>query len=246
MRIKSYLLPIAAVLALLVGFFMPSAIASMTDSRRIGSLSVIDTQSISFEVNPETGLNMAQRISLAASMNTELFSIESGQHMDQDAAGSKAVSELAGFFIGGGIEVNADECVVESSSASLVIDARDPSLNMIIWEIRILNEVLGEMTVTIDDETGIILRIINRQTNMALLGNYIDDAPQELLEAIMNTAAQTLASMLTEYYGVPVVLEAYEYGSVMAYYTVVLYDHGMEVPMYGVIRSIGFTMNERT
>jgi hypothetical protein len=54
-----------------------------------------------------------------------------------------------------------------------------------------------------------------------------------------------LSEMMSKYYGVPVRLGDYQLGSNIAYYRADMYDKGLVMPMYGVVRANSFTINER-
>ena len=254
--LKRYILPLIAVILVIGSFLMPDAVAGIMDSRRLDNLTIIDTQSISFEIVSE--LSLPQRIALAASTSAEIMSIETGQIMDIRMAGEKAASELERFFASSGYEFPADEFAVSSGDAVFIIDAADPTINMIVWELVVQHKNSSEVTVTVDDETGIILKMIFHYGDNMIFpfesdDDFVDSAPEpnviiEVNGDMMHSAAQLLTKMMTEYYGLPIRLAAYELAAngVLAYYRAEMHGDGMDIPMFGVIRSTGFTMNERT
>ena len=250
---RNIVLSIAAIV-LVCSFFMPNGVAGIMDSRRLDNLTIIDTQRFNFEVVSE--LSLMQRIALAASTSAEIMAIETGQVMEMEAAGSMAVSELVRFIGGSGIAVEASEYVVQSGSAVFVIDSADPSVNMIMWDFTLSDNHSSQVTLTIDDETGVILKMIY-QSNADILSEEIVEeviSGSTFFESadpsgdVMRTAALVLTEMMTAYYGRPVSLTAYELAvsGTLAYYMAELRGDGVDTPMFGVIRANGFTMNERT
>ena len=243
MKFRRYLPLAAAALGLLGSFFLPSAVAGVMDARRLDNLIIIDAQSISFDAIPE--LSLPERIALVSSPNTEILPLATGQVMEKETAEVRAVRELARFFRGGSFEFAADESRVEAGSAAFVIDSEDPSANMIIWEFKILDRHTNEATVTIDDETGMILKLIYQQDSESTEPKMINNDDVNGSGDNMHRAVLQLSVMLTEYYGHPVDIGDYQHSVNLAYYRADLYGGGSVVLMYGVVRAAGFTMNER-
>jgi len=50
---------------------------------------------------------------------------------------------------------------------------------------------------------------------------------------------------MTAYYGFDVELADYQFSGSLSYYKAEIIDGGLVVPMYGVVRATGFTINER-
>ena len=240
-RVRHYLLPAAAALGLIGSFLLPNAVAGVMDARRLDNLLIVDAQSISFDADPE--LSLPGRIALAVSPNTEVLALTTGQVMELESAESRAITELVRFFSDGPIAVTIGECTVESGSAAFVIDSEDPAVNMIIWEFRVLDQYKNEATVTIDDETGVILKLIYQLRDSSLFHEELSG--DGVSGDNMRDAALWLSEMMTAYYGLPVRLGDYQLSGSLVYYRVDLYGGGLIIPMYGVVRANSFTMNER-
>ena len=244
MKIWHYLLLVAASLSLIGFFFLPNAVAGITDSRRMDSLIMVDSQSTSFDTAAE--LALPERIALAANPQTEILPMKTGKAMDADTAKERVDRELARLFYNSPFRFDFNGYTVEESAAALVIDAAVPTLNMMIWELMLQDRSENTVTVALDDETGLILRLIYR------FGGDRDDF---LVEAGANDpsddafypTARSLAEMMREYYGLAVTLADYELGgnSSMAYYRADLFGGNRIIPMYGVVRATSFTINER-
>ena len=232
---------IAAVALILAGsFFLPNAVAGVTDLRRLDSMILIDSQSISFDFSPE--LSVPERLALTASPNTERLPVITGNSMQEEAAGAKAARELVRFFGGGPFELEYSELSIDEGSAMLIVDAAVPAQNMIIWEFNIYDPAGNTVTVAIDDETGIIVRLIY------VLGGSCSIMETEKYgsqDERFFAAANNLAEMMKSYYGVPVELADYQFSGSLSYYRADIDSGGQIIPMYGVVRAANFTMNER-
>ena len=243
MKLRYYLLLTAAALVLIGSFFLPNAVAGITDSRRLDNLVMVDSQSVSFETAPELGL--LERIALVASPNTEVLALKTGQAMGVETACDRAVKELERFFIGSPFVFGMQ--VVEECQAAFVINSEDPSVNMIIWELAIIDTSGNAMNVTIDDETGAILKIIFRWANRSQIypvgeNSAMNNSPSD--EELYSTALR-MSEMMEAYYGLPVALADYQFSGSLAYYRVDISGDGKLIPMYGVVRSSSFTINEK-
>ena len=244
MKIKRILPLTAAALGLIGSFFLPNAVAGVMDARRLDKLVIIDAQSIQFGAYPE--LSLPKRIALAASPNTEMLALATGQTMEIDIAEIAALKELAKFFSSDVYEFETDDCVFEDGSVSLVIDTEDPSANMIAWEFRIRDRQTNKVTVTIDDETGAILKLIYQKGDDAPGQENSDDGNLPVpTDGEMYAAALQLSQMMAGYYGIRVELGEYQYSGSFSYYMATMYSGGLVIPMYGVVRATSFTMNER-
>ena len=240
MRIRHYLLLGAVALILIGSFFLPNAVAGVTDLRKIDNLILIDSQSISFDFAPE--LSTPERLALAASPNTERLPVITGNSLDEEAAGKRAARELIRFFRGSQFVLEYNDLYVAGGYAALIIDAAVPALNMIVWEFDVSDPDGNTVTVTIDDETGIIVRLIYIQSRSGLLG---ETETFRTSDARFFTAARNLTEMMSAYYGITVELADYQFSGSLSYYRADI-NHGEQViPMYGVVRATNFTMNER-
>jgi len=241
MTIKHYLLLGAAAFIIIVSFFMPNAVAGVTDMRRLDNLVMIDSQRASFDASPELALN--ERISLAASSNTEMLPLSTGNYMDNETAGEIAVQEITRFFRGGSFELDYEELSFDDGSAALVIDSIVPTRNMIIWEFLMHDPAGNSVSVTIDDETGLIVRIVYRlgNRNDPMFEQWTTGTPDD----VFFIAARILTEMMTEYYGQAVILADYQFSGNLSYYRADMSGGGITISMYGVVRASSFTMNER-
>jgi hypothetical protein len=236
-------LPAAAALGLIGSFFLPNAVAEITDARRLDNLVVVPAQSVSVDADPE--LSLPERIALVASPNKEALTLTTGHAMTTETAEAGAIQEIAKFFRNGPFEFTADECAAENGVTSFIVDSEDPSINIIVWEFKLLDRHMNEATVTIDDETGVILKLIYRQGNTPDdLADSTGEGPDGLFFEEMYDAALRLTKMMAEYYGLRVALGDYQLGDNLAYYKADIAGGGIVAPMYGVVRTTGFTMNE--
>ena len=244
MDIRRGIFPAAAALCLIGSFLMPNAVAEVTDARRLDSLVIVEAQSIN--IDADLKLSLPERIALAASPYMETLALTTGQMLTVETAGAGAIREIEKFFSGGPFEFTNEGCKVEYSAVLLMADSEDPSANMIVWEFKLFDRNENEVNVTIDDETGMILKLIYRQggepvdregaAGESAVGSIYDE---------MHNAALYLSEMMAEYYGLRVRLGDYELGVNIAYYRADMTGGGITAPMYGVIRANGFTMNER-
>ena len=233
-----------AALVLIGSFFMPNAVAGVTDARRLDNLVTIDAQSISYEKAPE--LSLTERIAIASSPNTEMLALKTGQVMGVETAGERAVRELSRFFREGPFEFFTDKCVIEESAALFLIDTSDPSVSMIIWDFTIFDAAGNEAVVTIDDDTGIILKLIFRKgTRSSSLNTVPELGKADMSDDELNATATGLSKMMEAYYTAQVILGDYQFSGSFAYYRADMTGASAVIPMYGIVKATGFTMNER-
>jgi len=234
----------AASLLLLGSFFLPNAVAGIVDSGRFDNLIMIDSQSISFDSEAELGL--PGRIALIASSGSEIMPLNSGNAMDEETAGAVAIREFTRLLLGGPFDFDFRTCRVEECTSAFVIDTVDPNFNMIVWELTLSDAPDNKAILTIDDETGMILKIIFRMAT----GNQNTTAEnnasrQGLTDEELHKNAFSLAELMREYYDLPIILGDYHFNGSYSYYRADLPDGGRVIPMFGVVRSTGFTTNER-
>ena len=244
MKIKRYI-PLAAVTLGLVGsFFLPNAVASIIDARSFENLILIDAPSISFEA--DMILRLPERVALASSPGLEILALSKGQALSTETAQAKAIQELARFFGDSPFGFSAENCIVDSGSAALLVDPQDPSGSMIIWEFKIHDPGRNEATVIIDDDTGTILKLIYQQGSIgAGQSELFRESGSSLTESDARNAALLLSEIMTAYYDLPVRLGDFQLSDNIAYYRADMYGGSLVVPMYGVVRQTGFTINER-
>jgi len=245
MRIRHYLMLGAAVLVLFASFFMPDAVAGVTDMRRFNNLIIVDSQSISVDTAPELGL--LDRLAIAANTSTESLPLKTGNVMDGDAAAERVYQELERFSRQSPWEIDFSKFIVEESAASLMIDTMIPTLNIVVWDLTLIDPSENTVMVTIDDETGVILRLVVRWKtgSMALADLKASDTPIPS-DVELYTIAQSLTEMMTNYYGLHVELADYLFSESFSYYKAEISEgRSNSFPMYGVIRATGFTINER-
>jgi len=244
MQIKRDLTLCAASILLVGSFFLPNAVAGITDSNRLNNMIMIDSQRISFDSVPELGI--PERLALIANWDTEIMPLNFGNVMDEETAGSRAVRELSRFLRGGPFSFELRTCKVEECSAAFVIDMMNPNVNMIIWELSIADALENTAIVTIDDETGMILKIIYKQAARNQNPTAANNSSQPgLSDEELYSNALRLSEMINEYYGLQIILGDYYYNGSISYYRADLSDGGRVIPMFGVVRSTSFTMNEK-
>ena len=225
-------------------FFLPDIVAGITDSGTLDRLAMIDSQSINHEFAPE--LALSDRIELVASPKIEIIQMSSGNVMNESAAGDGAVREMSRLFKEGPFDFDFDSCTVEEAAAVFIIDTSNPNINIYVWEVTLYDANGNKADVTIDDETGIILMLIYRYGSLSPnMPDEYEETPPRLTDDELRQTAQDLAGMMTQYYGLPVILADYDYSNNFSYYRADLADGGRAIPMYGVVKVTGFTMNER-
>ena len=234
----------AAALLLVGSFFLPNAVAGISDSNRLNSLRLIDSQSVSFNAVPE--LSIPERIILIANSYTEIMALNSGNAMSEEEARARAIRELSRFISGGPFDFSFSTCVVEESSAAFAIDTENPTVNMIIWELTLVDAVENTAMLTIDDETGIIVKIIYRQGSKNQNSITPVGAPPGQMEKELSANAVRVAEMMAAYYDLPIILGDYYFDGGLSYYRSDFTDENSIISMFGVVRPAGFTMNERT
>ena len=240
-----YVIIWGAAAALLAGsFFLPDFVAGVTDSNTLGSLALIGSESVDIEHAPELGL--PERIELIASRNTEIISVNAGNLLNEETAADTAVRELTKLLGRQRFNFDPVSCEIEECEAAFVVDKGNPSLSMTIWELKLSDRNSNSVNVTVDDETGVILKLIYR------FGTAIQAEPGSggvlrsgKSDIELQSIAQALTELMTDYYGMPVALGGYDFRGSISYYRADL-DAGMRIiPMYGVVRVTDFTMNER-
>lgn len=245
MKLKYILLLIAAALVLAGSFFLPNAVAAVNDSRRLNNYNLIDSESISFYSAPE--LSLPDQISLVANPNTELLTLKTGQAMDYDSACAKAITELERFFDGSPYMLDYSGQIVEECSAVFIIDSENPSVSMMVWELLLTDKYENAVNLTIDDETGVILKMIfKRGDDNGLAPDDRNNASNtgQSDEKFITTAIR-LAEMMAVYYELPVALADYQFSGSLAYYRADMYAGTKVISMFGVVRTTGFTTNEK-
>ena len=245
MNLKRYVFLAVATLCLAGSFFLPNIVAGVMDARRLDNVIAVDAESISISTD-DPALDLPERIKLVSSPNTEMLALTTGLAMGTETAKTRAMRELGRFFRGSYFEFEVNGCTVEDYSILFVIDAEDPTANIIIWELKIIDQHHNEALVSIDDETGMILKLIyqlgdGRFRPAGSSGGEADSS----LEDDIHAAALELAEAMTAYYRMQVSLGDYEFSGNMAYYRGEMQGAGEAVPMYGVVRANSFTMNER-
>ena len=239
---RNYVL-IAAALVVVGSIFLPNAAAGITDAKRLNNLNMVDSQSISFDAVPE--LSLPERIALVSSPDTEIMAWKSGQVMDFDAACAKVSRELKRFFSNSSFAFDFGSLVIEEGAAEFIIDSGNLAVNMIIWVFSMHDKLENTATVILDDETGLIMKIIYRQASISILnaseivtGNRPSQSNEEF-----DATAHRLVDLMAEYYDLSVTLADYELEGI-AYYRADIIGAGKVIPMYGVIKVSGFSMNE--
>ena len=234
----------AASLALIGSLFLPNVVAGVNDSNKLNNTIMVDSQRISFDTAPE--LSLPDRIALISNSGAEVMPLNSGNVMDEETASGRAISELEVFFRGGPYTFGFRSCKAEECVAAFVINMNDPSVNMIVWELMLTDAQENTALVTIDDETGVILKIILKPATRNQNSNAASNSQQQgLTDARLYSDAEALSGLMKTYYGLNIILGDYHYSGSFSYYRADLSDSGKVIPMFGVVRSAGFTMNER-
>jgi len=241
MKIRHYLLLGAVALVLTGSFFLPNAVAGVTDGRRLDNLTVIDSQSISFEAAPE--LNMFGRIALVANSHTEVLPLKTGTVMDYDEASEKVRRELERFSKNDAWKLDYSKYSLEEGAVALVIDTFFPTRSLIVWEMTLADPAGSTIAVVLDDETGSILRLVQKWASAS--ESPVATGARKSADEELYAAAESLTEMMTEYYGFYVALADYQFSDSLSYYKAEISDGGYIIPMFGVVRATGFTMNER-
>ncbi|MCL2366275.1 MAG: hypothetical protein FWC75_04410 [Oscillospiraceae bacterium] len=257
MKLRHYLSLGLAALILIGSFFLPNAVANISDSRQFDHLMLADSQRISFDMPPD--LTLLERIALAGSSNTETLPLSTGNEMDNETAAQVAMREAIRFFSGGAFEFVYDELTVSEGLASLIIDILTPARYMIVWQFDVVDSLGNSVTVVIDEETEMIVRLIYRMNNRyGMLLNLAADtsvdesfSPIELRRTAVSpdelffSATSRLSEMMTEYFGYNVILADYQFSGSLSYYRADISYGGRIVSMYGVVRQASFSLNER-
>ena len=230
MKLKRYI-PLAAVTLGLIGsFFLPSAVASVMDARRLDNFILIDVQSVSFGEDIE--MSIPERLALAASPRAEVQYLAAGQVMGLETAESQAVQELTRFLRGTPFEIAVDEIVVEDVTVAFVIDTEEPSVNMITWELVVLDQSANMAIITIDDETGVILKLIYQMGSDTLNpGGSEEEDTHPTPGDMMHRTARQIADMMAEYYGLNIGFGDYQLNGDIAYYRADMFEGGTFIPM---------------
>ena len=241
MKMRHYVSLAIAVLIIIGSFLLPDAVAGITDMRRLDNLVLIDSQRINFDTAPE--LSLAERISLAANRGAEILPLNTGNTMDSETAEARAIAEVTRFFHGGVFDFNYNNVQASEGLPSLIIDTLAPTNYMIIWEFEIIDNLGNFVTIILDDEKGVIVRLIYRlgsgSNSLIYVGHF------ESQDELFFVAAKRLSEMMTIYYGQNVALGDYQFSGSLSYYRLDMSESGVVIPMYGVVRATSFTINER-
>jgi hypothetical protein len=135
------------------GFFLPSLVARVEDQQIIGKLDITGTQSISFESKSE--LSIIDRLQVRS--NSSSIALDKGKNMEvAEAAFQCAITELEKFNQYNVMDIDLSTCVMTENDAEFLIDATDPSKNVIVWNIMMKDNNGHSIFVSVDDETGIM------------------------------------------------------------------------------------------
>jgi hypothetical protein len=151
--------------------------------------------------------------------------------------------ELEKLFEDGPFRFDFDGYSVNEGGAALVIDeSTTPPLSAIVWELELSDESKNTISLTLDDETGFILKLIYRLGNK---DNSLIESGTGSLDQRCYSVARGLADMMRKYFGFSVTLGDYQFRGSIAYYRADIFGGGRAIPMFGVIRATSFTLNER-
>lgn len=230
------MLAVAALVLLFGSFFLPNIVADVTDARTLGKLAFLDTQDFSFDSVPILGV--ADRIELVANRHIERIPLDTAGQREIAIAADKAISELERCIRGGPLEFDFRRCTVGEGGAVFLIDTAEPSVNMVVWEFILNDPAENTITATLDDETGLIVKVIYKSASEA------DETGSDNEDKLYEIAFEMI-KMVERYYRLPVVLADYTRNSNIAYYKAELTSGDKVVPMYGIVRAHIFTMNEQ-
>jgi len=244
MKLRRNIILITTGLLLIGSFFLPDAVAGVTDSGRLNNITLIDSQSIIFEALPK--LSMPERLELVANPNTEMVVWKSGNVMDAEAAEKRAILELTRFFSGSMYNFNFKDYSVEDNVTLFIIDPQEPTVNLIVWELTLIDSNENNANIIIDDETGYIMKIVFRQGRASRNLPGVDETqPATATDEDLYAKASNLTELMSAYYGLSISLADYHYSGSISYYKAEIHDHGRIIPMFGVVRASSFTLNER-
>ena len=244
-NLKRNLALIAAALLLIGSFLLPNAVAAITDRRRLDNITTIDSQSVVFNSIPS--LSLVDRLTLVANPNAELIAWKSGNVMDAESAERKAIQEFSRFLRDSQYEFDFFSCSAAEISAVFIIDTENPAVSMIVWELILTDKRENMATVTVDDETGVIIKIIYREGRSAQNGTGTGNQSIEHIDETLRDSAFGLVKLMAEYYDMEITLADYQIraNGGLSYYRGDLTSGSMILPMFGVVRASGFSMNER-
>lgn len=199
---KRIIANILAVVAIIVGLTLPSAVFGMQDKRLINSFDDISPDVLYFDEKSDKTLSIVDKLSIMSSTNTSFLGIGSGKHMTENEVRECArdfAERLNGLYIG------AEDVpyVVEDSYvvATLVTSDGGAGESFICWNVSVTLRS-GIFGFDVDDETGKVLKF-TRITNGAvgIPGN----------DNIVAETVSFVGQMLGEYYGLKYVGIDYPY-----------------------------------
>ena len=220
-------------------FFLPDTVAGIQDTQAIGKLNIEDSNSISVETNPE--MTLSERLTLISISNSLSVPVKNGKKLNIVTSFDRVVADLKSVFVEDGLGFDFDKVTVDLQETLLIIDADDPSINMLVWRF-VLQSPSGEtITLVMDDETGTILQLIYKFNQNSLIVS--DKRPN--LSAEFNEIGITLSQLLTDYYGVTVTLSEFELLGSLGFYKAELWESGLAIPMFGIIQNGSISINDR-
>lgn len=196
-RIWTSVVVVITFLLLTGGFFLPSLVARVEDEQIIGKLNVAGTQSVSFENKSE--LSIIDRLKVRS--NSSSIALDKGKNMDSEAAFQCAITELTKFNQNNVMDIDLSKCVMTENDVEFLIDATDPSKNVIVWNIMMTDEAGHSIFVSVDDETG-IMTYLYYFVNLKQTKYDLTDVPRpaEPKEAEKTVDVDMLRNSIAAYY----------------------------------------------
>ena len=219
--------------------FLPDTVAGIQDTQTIGKLDVKDSSSMSVETNPE--MTLTERLNLISISNSMSVPVKNGKMFNNDTAIDRAVSELKRFSGDEGFGFDFTDVTIDLLETLLIIDSDDPSINMLAWRLILSDNSRGTITLVIDDATGTIIQLIFKLNISTLVGSDKDTSlSSEFYQSVTN-----LCHLMTDYYDTAVRLAEYELLGSRGYYKAEIWDGGAATPMFGIVQSNSFSINDK-
>ena len=236
-RFKGIITAALTVFVVAACFFLPDTVADIQDRQTIGNLNVKDSSSISIETNPE--MTLPERLNLISISNSTSVLVKNGKKLNITTSLDRAIAELNRFS--GDDAPWAADFTVDLHESLLIIDSDDPSTNMLAWRFVLTDSSGQTITLVIDDATGTIIQLIYKLNQRVVI---VPEKNAGLYAEFYETAA-TLCRLMTGYYGVTVTLAEFELLGSLGFYKAELWESGTATPMFGIVQSDGFSINDR-
>lgn len=155
---NKYLAPAVAaiiIVSLCIGFFLPDIIEKVSNSNVLDHVQTYDIDPVSIKEQKETGLTEIFR--LVADMNkNETVKLDSGEYFDE-----QSIESLAGSYVedlSDRVGISRPSYEITGTTPVLLLDAKDPEVNTIVWVVDIHTSGYN-MTMVINDYYGVLVGI---------------------------------------------------------------------------------------